>query len=75
MANSSTVTRPNGVIDRCNGQGMSDMRPAPKTTATVAELRARIERGRYEVKPHRVADAMLRRGISFRPLRPGARRG
>ena len=46
---------------------MSEMRRAPKTTASVAELRARIERGRYEVKPDRVAEAMLRRGIVLAP--------
>jgi len=47
---------------------------APKTATTLHELRLRIERGRYEVKPDRVAEAMLRRGIKFGPRRPAKRR-
>jgi hypothetical protein len=47
---------------------------APKTAASLHELRLRIERGRYEIKPDRVAEAMLRRGIRFEPRRPTARR-
>ena len=55
---------------------MGEMRRQPKTAATVDELRARIERGRYEVKPDRVAEAMLRRGtITFQPLQSKARPG
>ena len=54
---------------------MGHMRHAPKSTANLHELRARIERGRYEVKPDRVAEAMLRRGITIRPLDPKARPG
>jgi anti-sigma28 factor (negative regulator of flagellin synthesis) len=53
---------------------MSHMGRAPKTSATLEELRARIERGRYEVKPDRVAEAMLRRGITFGRPRPAKRR-
>ena len=47
----------------------------PKTPPALTELRAKIERGRYEVKPDRVAVAMLRRGVSFGPPRPAAPRG
>jgi len=47
---------------------------APKTAASLLELRSRIERGRYEVKPDRVAEAMLRRGVKFGPRRPATRR-
>jgi hypothetical protein len=46
----------------------------PKTPASLHELRSRIERGRYQVKPDRVAEAMLRRGIKFGSRRPAARR-
>ncbi|MGH2836964.1 MAG: flagellar biosynthesis anti-sigma factor FlgM [Thermoleophilaceae bacterium] len=62
------------MFDRCNGQGMDSMGHAPKTAASLHELRSRIERGRYEIKPDRVAEAMLRRGIRFGPRRPAARR-
>ena len=55
---------------------MGHMRRAPKTTSTVGELRSRIERGRYEVKPDRVAEAMLRRGIiQTQGAAPRARQG
>jgi hypothetical protein len=47
----------------------------PKATPALQELRGKIERGRYEVKPDRVAVAMLRRGINFGPPRPAAPRG
>jgi hypothetical protein len=47
----------------------------PKTAASLLELRSRIESGRYQVKPDRVAVAMLRRGVMFGPRRPAARRG
>ena len=42
---------------------MGDVRRPPKTSPSLVELRSKIERGRYEVKPDRVAEAMLRRGI------------
>jgi hypothetical protein len=54
---------------------MAQMRHAPKSAASLHDLRARIERGRYEVKPDRVAEAMLRRGIVMRPAEPRARPG
>ena len=60
-------THPLGIFDRCNGQGIGQMGHAPKTAASLHELRSRIERGRYEVKPDRVAEAMLRRGHQVRP--------
>jgi hypothetical protein len=47
---------------------------APKTAASLSELRSRIERGRYEIKPDRVAEAMLRRGVRFELRRPAERR-
>jgi anti-sigma28 factor (negative regulator of flagellin synthesis) len=53
---------------------MNQMRQAPKTSASLEELRSRIARGRYEVKPDRVAEAMLRRRVLFRTAaraRPG----
>ena len=54
---------------------MRQMRQAPKTAASLHELRARIERGRYDVKPDRVAEAMIRRGVVIRPADPRARPG
>ncbi len=53
---------------------MNRMRRAPKSAATIDELRAQIARGRYEVKSERVAEAMLRRGL-FRLAPPKARPG
>ena len=50
------------------------MGQAPKTAASLDELRSRIERGRYEIKPDRVAEAMLRRGLKLDPRRPATRR-
>jgi anti-sigma28 factor (negative regulator of flagellin synthesis) len=53
---------------------MGHMRRPPKTATSIDELRSRIERGRYEVKPDRVAQAMLRRGVMFQgppKARPG----
>jgi anti-sigma28 factor (negative regulator of flagellin synthesis) len=41
------------------------MRPPKKQAQSLEELRARIQLGRYDVKPDRVAEAMLRRGVSF----------
>ena len=54
---------------------MAQMRHAPKSAPSLHELRSRIERGRYEVKPDRVAEAMIRRGIVMRPAEPRARQG
>ena len=54
---------------------MAHMRQAPKSAANLYELRSKIERGRYEVKPDRVAEAMIRRGIVMRPADPRARPG
>jgi hypothetical protein len=75
MANSSTVTRPEGLCGRCNGQAMDQMGRPAKTGTSIEELRSRIERGRYEVKPERVARAMLRRGVTFQAPQPRARPG
>ena len=47
---------------------MDQMRHARKQ-ASLEQLRARIRTGRYDVKPERVAEAMLRRGVVFTPVR------
>jgi hypothetical protein len=44
---------------------MDKMRQARKPPATLDDLRARIQSGRYDVKPDRVAEAMIRRGVIF----------
>lgn len=54
---------------------MGHMRQAPKSAASLNELRSKIERGRYEVRVDRVAEAMLRRGLVMRPLDPRLRQG
>jgi hypothetical protein len=75
MAISRPFAHPSGIFDRYLRQAMDHMRPAPRKPPSLEELRARIERGRYEVKAERVADAMLRRGITFRAPGPAAPRG
>jgi hypothetical protein len=75
MAISRRFAQPPGMYGRYLGQGMDYVRPAPRKTTSLDELRARIELGRYEVKAHRVAEAMLRRGVTFRAPGPPARRG
>jgi anti-sigma28 factor (negative regulator of flagellin synthesis) len=55
---------------------MGEMRQPLKKVASLDELRFKIERGRYEVKPDRVAEAMIRRWtIKFAPLDSRARPG
>ena len=62
------------MFGRSIGQTVGQMGHAPKTAANLHELRSQIERGRYEVKPDRVAEAMLRRGLKFDLRRPAERR-
>jgi len=48
---------------------MEPMRRSRTKAPSLDELRARIQSGRYDVKPDRVAEAMINRGVVF------ARRG